>query len=169
MILIKHDFSLALREVVTTWINKRKRSCRYWFLTWRKLIIATPTEHYFITRAAEMDWPLLGSHLCLGREKKIPAPPWSDHLASLAPLPPFRSSGACSSLCCPDHGAGSDSELAEKDQSPAACFAFSPRSSPVREAWILFLFLAEPGFFAGQLRNRLCSDLGAQSSHCTQS
>lgn len=103
------------------------------------------------------------------RKKKIPAPPWSDHLASLAPLPPFRSSGACSSLCCPDHGAGSDSELAEKDQSPAACFAFSPRSSPVREAWFLLLFLAEPGFFAGQLRNRLCSDLGAQSSHCTQS
>lgn len=103
------------------------------------------------------------------RKKKIPAPPWSDHLASLAPLPPFRSSGACSSLCCPDHGAGSDSELAKKDQSPAACFAFSPRSSPVREAWFLFLFLAEPGFFAGQLRNRLCSDLGAQSSHCTQS
>lgn len=103
------------------------------------------------------------------RKKKILAPPWSDHLAALAPLPPFRNSGACSSLCYPDHGAGSDSELAEKDRSPAACFAFSPRSSPVREAWFLFLFLAEPSFFAGQLRNRLCSDLGSQSSHCTQS
>lgn len=152
------------------WINTRKRSCCYCILTWRKLIIATPTEHYFITRAAEMDWPLLGSHLCLVREKKkywhhpgvIILHPWLPCLllGTRVPAVPYATLTT---------GLGSDSELAEKDRSPAACFAFSPRSSPVREAWFLFLFLAEPSFFAGQLRNRLCSDLGSQSSHCTQS
>lgn len=116
-------------------INTRKCSCCYWIITWRKLIISRPTEHYFIIRDAEMDLslPLIlpGSHLHLVREKNT---------GTILPnLPLFRNSDAYSSLYCPDQGAMCRThELAEMEQSLTACFAFSRRSSPVREAWLLF-------------------------------
>lgn len=108
------------------WTNPGESICRYWIITYRKLIIARPTKRCFISRDVEtVAGTLVGNSSPLV-EQKIPAFTTSEHRSS----PPsdelrfLQDTVSPAQLMTTATSRGSD--LGAWEQSPPISFHFAP-------------------------------------------